>query len=86
MAALKAPTNLTIDFRPSPKQYELWKLLQPDYCPNCGGHIIQVQTGYDTFGNAQYKPQCESCHNANLPQIILGGGAAGKPIHCQPWV
>lgn len=37
---LKAP-NIKIDFKPSPKQYELWKLLQPDYCPHCGGHISQ---------------------------------------------
>lgn len=27
--------------------------------------------------NPQYKPVCESCGNTNLPQIILGGGAAG---------
>lgn len=29
---LKAPESLKIDFCPSPKQYELWKLLQPE-CP-----------------------------------------------------
>lgn len=74
---LKAPKQLTIQFKPSPKQYELWKLLQPDFCPHCGGHIIQVQIGYDYKGNPQYKPQCNKCGSQNLPQLILGGGAAG---------
>lgn len=74
---LKAPTNIRIDFRPSPRQYELWKLLQPDYCPYCGGHIIQVQSGYDQQGNPKYVPQCENCGTQDLPQLILGGGAAG---------
>jgi len=44
---LKAPKNLVINLQPSPKQYELWKLLQPDYCPHCGGQIEQVLIGYD---------------------------------------
>ena len=43
---LKAP-NIKIDFKPSPKQYELWKLLQPDYCPHCGGHISQKMSDSD---------------------------------------
>ena len=34
---LKAPKNINVDCKPSPKQYELWKLLQPNYCPHCGG-------------------------------------------------
>lgn len=75
--ALKAPKNLTIDFKPSPKQYELWKLLQPDYCPHCGGQIEQVLIGHDMNGNPQFKPQCKTCKSQNLPQLILGGGAAG---------
>lgn len=50
---LKAPKNLVINLQPSPKQYELWKLLQPDYCPHCGGQIEQVLIGYDAKGNAQ---------------------------------
>lgn len=82
--ALKAPKNLTIDFKPSPKQYELWKLLQPNYCPHCGGQIEQNLTGHDLNGNPQYKPQCKVCKSQNLPQLILGGGAAGKLHHCQP--
>ena len=74
---LKSPQNLTINFRPSPKQYELWKLLQPDFCPHCGGQIEQVLIGYDLKGNPQYKPQCNKCGSQDLPQLILGGGAAG---------
>jgi PBSX family phage terminase large subunit len=74
---LKAPKDLVIDFMPSPRQYELWKLLQPDYCPHCGGHIEQVLQGHDAKGNPQYKPQCDSCGSQDLPQLILGGGAAG---------
>lgn len=74
---LVAPQNLRIDFKPSFRQYELWKLLQPDFCPHCGGHITQVQIGQDRNGNPQYKPQCEACGSQDLPQLILGGGAAG---------
>ena len=76
-AKLRPPQNIKIDFRPSERQYELWKLLQPDYCPKCGGHITQKLIGYDVKKNPQYKPVCESCGNTNLPQMILGGGAAG---------
>lgn len=71
------PQNVRIDFQPSPRQYELWKLLQPDFCPECGGSIEQVLGGYDPQGNSQYKPECTRCHNRNLPQLILGGGSAG---------
>ncbi|WP_255491195.1 phage terminase large subunit, partial [Dysgonomonas sp. 520] len=74
---LKPPKSLKIDFKPSAKQYELWKLLQPDYCPHCGGHIEQVLIGYDINHNPQYKPQCLKCLTFNLPQLILGGGSAG---------
>ena len=80
---LKAPSKLHIDFKPSAKQYELWKLLQPDFCPTCGGGIEQVLTGYDINHNPQFRPQCIKCGNHNLPQLVLGGGAAGK-LHCQP--
>ena len=73
---LKAPKNLKIDFCPSPKQYELWKLLQPE-CPRCGGEIKQKLIGYDANLNPQYKPYCSKCGNHNVPQLILGGGAAG---------
>ena len=81
---LKPPKQIHIDFKPSARQYELWKLLQPNFCPNCGGGIEQVLIGYDQNKNPQYKPQCVKCGTRNLPQLILGGGAAGKGIHCQP--
>ncbi len=74
---LKPPRILRIEFKPSPRQYELWKLLQPNYCPHCGGEIEQILIGYDQQGNPQYRPQCRHCKSQNLPQLILGGGAAG---------
>ena len=43
---LKPPRNLRIEFKPSPRQYELWKLLQPNYCPHCGGEIEQILIDY----------------------------------------
>ena len=74
---LKPPKNITVDFKPSARQYELWKLLQPDYCPVCGGGIEQVLVGYDINRNPQYRPQCVQCSTTDLPQLILSGGAAG---------
>lgn len=73
---LKAPESLKIDFCPSPKQYELWKLLQPE-CPLCGGEVEQMLIGYDANHNPRYKPYCKRCNNQNIPQLVLGGGAAG---------
>lgn len=73
---LKAPESLKIDFCPSPKQYELWKLLQPE-CPSCGGGVEQMLIGYDANHNPRYKPYCKRCNNQNIPQLVLGGGAAG---------
>ncbi len=78
MAARKliAPQSLKIDFSPSPRQFELWKLLQPE-CFVCGGEIVQRLVGHDQNGNPQYKPFCSNCSHSNIPQLILGGGAAG---------
>ena len=59
------PKNLHIDFKPSPKQYELWKLLQPE-CPICGGEIEQKLIGYDANHNPKYKPHCIKCGNSNI--------------------
>ncbi len=73
---LKAPSNLKINFAPSPRQYEVWKNLQPE-CPECGGRVVQVQTGIDRNGNPVYTSICEKCGNNNIPQMILCGGAAG---------
>lgn len=74
---LKAPSNLTINFKPSPKQYEMWKLLQPNCCPHCGGEIEIVQIGLDERGKPKFSPQCKKCKSRKLPRFILGGGAAG---------
>ena len=74
---LKVPRNIRIDFSPSSRQFELWKLLLPNYCPHCGAEIEQVLIGYDQQKNPQYKPQCKRCKSQNLPQLILGSGAAG---------
>lgn len=74
---LEAPRGLTIDIKPSPRQYELWKLLEPNRCPHCGGTIQQSVIGYGENGRAIYKPQCSKCGTFHLPQLILGGGAAG---------
>lgn len=74
---LKAPKHLVIDIRPSMRQYDLWKMLQPNYCPHCGGAVEQMLVGQDNKGNNQYKPHCQSCNSQDLPQLILGGGAAG---------
>jgi phage terminase large subunit len=74
---LQAPTNLTIDFKPSPRQYEMWKLLQPNSCPHCGGEIETVMVELDEKGKPKYSPQCKKCGSRHLPRFILGGGAAG---------
>lgn len=81
---LEAPKNLVIDFKPSEKQYELWKLIQPNSCPVCGGEIESVEVEAEREGFKDYKPTCVKCGNQNIPQIVLAGGAAGKPHHCQP--
>lgn len=70
------PKNLNIDIKPSPKQYELWKCLQPE-CPDCGGEVKNVFIGIDNHGNRKFVPECSNCHSRNIPQMILGGGAAG---------
>lgn len=74
---LKAPSNLTINFAPSKRQLELWKLLQPNYCPHCGGEIEIRLSSHDSHGLPVYAPFCKQCGTDELPQIILGGGAGG---------
>lgn len=73
---LKAPQHLHIDFKPSERQYEVWKALQPE-CPICGGKVTQVECGIDRNGQPLYKAVCQNCGNEDIPQIILEGGAAG---------
>lgn len=74
---LKHPGTLTINFTPSRKQLELWKLLQPNCCPHCGGEIEIKLSSYDQKGLPVYAPVCKKCGSDELPQIILGGGAGG---------
>lgn len=74
---LVPPKGLSIDFKPSERQYEMWQLLQPNYCHLCGGEIEQAFVGYNARGQEQYKPRCVKCHNENLASTILSGGAAG---------
>lgn len=74
---LHAPQNITINIKPSPKQWELWKLLQPNSCPHCGGEIEQAVVGQTRDGRNSYRPRCKKCGSVKLPQLILGGGAAG---------
>lgn len=76
MRKLKAPLTLNINFKPSEKQYEVWKALQPE-CPICGGEVVQVPYGKDKYGRPTYHPQCSKCKTTDLPQLILCGGAAG---------
>lgn len=77
MYNLYPPENLVVNFKPSERQYKLWQLLQPNMCPHCGGPIEQAPVGKDHIGNIRYKPQCTKCKSFDLPQLILGGGAAG---------
>ncbi len=74
---LRAPQNLTINIKPSPKQWELWNLLQPNCCPHCGGEIEQAIVGQTRDGRNSYHPRCKKCGSTKLPQLILGGGSAG---------
>lgn len=74
---LVPPRNgFSIDFKPSERQYEVWKALQPE-CPVCGGTVTHIQNGVDRNGNPTYKPVCTQCGTDDIPQIILEGGAAG---------
>lgn len=72
---LKKP-DLNIDFKPSVKQYEVWKALQPE-CPYCGGEVVQQVCGIDRNGQPLYEAVCSKCGEKNIPQVILSGGAAG---------
>lgn len=73
----KPGKKLIVDIKPSPKQWKLWKFLQPNYCPHCGGEIEQFAINENSNGRKSYKPRCKKCGSFHLPQLILGGGAAG---------
>lgn len=73
---LKIPVGLKVNFKPSEKQFVLWKALQPE-CHICGSEIVQELKGKDHLGNEIYAPTCSKCKNENIPQMILAGGSAG---------
>lgn len=76
MAKLEKPRGLTINFKPSERQYELWKALQPGLC-ECGGKIEMRPSGVDEKGHTVYKATCTKCGTTDIPEQILGGGSAG---------
>lgn len=77
MYKLETP-NVTINFKPSLKQLEVWNALQPNYCNLCGGSLEMKPCGTDDKTGMQiYEPTCTCCGNTNIPEIVLGGGAAG---------
>ncbi len=77
MAKLERPRGLTINFSPSERQYELWNALQPNRCDKCGGTLEMRPNGIDAKGHTIYKATCTKCGNTDIPEQILGGGAAG---------
>lgn len=77
MTRLEKPKGLTINFKPSERQYELWNALQPNRCDKCGGSLEMRPSGYDAKGHTVYKATCVNCGNTDIPEQILSGGAAG---------
>lgn len=77
MAKLERPRGLTINFKPSERQYELWNALQPNRCDKCGGKLEMQPHGFDAKGHTVYQATCVDCGNTDIPELILSGGAAG---------
>ena len=77
MAKLQRPEGLTINFKPSERQYELWNALQPNHCEFCGGTLEMKPNGTDAHGHVVYKATCTKCGTTDIPEQILGGGSAG---------
>lgn len=77
MAKLERPRGLTINFKPSERQYELWNALQPNRCDKCGGSLEMRPSGHDAKGHVVYQATCVNCGNTDIPEQILGGGSAG---------
>ena len=73
---LVPPMNLNFNFRTSTRQLELWQSLQANSCDKCGGEIIRKKTDLSVSVTGTI-PVCKKCGNENIPQIVLGGGAAG---------
>lgn len=77
MARLERPRGLTINFKPSERQLELWNVLQPNRCDKCGHKLVLKPNGFDKNGHQVYIPTCSNCGNTDIPEQILGGGSAG---------
>ena len=77
MARLERPRGLQITFKPSERQLELWNALQPNHCDKCGGKLVMKPNGFDKNGHQVYQAACEKCGNTDIPEQVLGGGAAG---------
>ena len=73
---LVPPKHLHINFKPSSRQYDLWRCLEPNSCNLCRGEIIRTKNP-DANGATKTIPTCAKCGNDNIPQIVLGGGSAG---------
>ena len=78
MARLEKPRGLVINFKPSPKQLEVWNALQPSRCDYCGGTLVMKESGYDKEGHITYKPVCSQCGTDDIPEVLLGGGSARR--------
>lgn len=77
MKKLERPEGLVINFSPSSKQYILWNSLQGNRCDKCGGQLEMKLSGYDKQGHPMHEATCVECGNTDIPELILGGGAAG---------
>ncbi len=78
MARLERPRGLTINFKPSPRQLELWEALQPNRCDKCGGTLEMRPNGFDKSGHQIYQATCVKCNNTDIPEQVLGGGSARR--------
>lgn len=77
MTKLTRPRGLTINFKPSERQFELWNALQPNRCDKCGGTLEMKPNGTDVKGHTIYRATCTKCGSTDIPEQILGGGSAG---------
>lgn len=68
---LKAPEGLTINFAPSPRQYEMWKLLQPNYCPHCGGEIELIVVSHDEKDCQSMLRNVKNVIHESYPKLYL---------------
>jgi len=70
-------SKIDIVFKPSQRQQQVWDALSPDRCDLCGGRLEMAVRGDDGQGHVIYEPACRECGNRDIPEVVLGGGAAG---------